>query len=790
MENVKINNDNNNEKTNNIILNSNRNNIDVIWFDEKINTIQNQRILSKIKPLVNSCLTFENLEDGFNNYYTNIFSPIFTIVSGKFWGRYLYNLNKNINKIINIPYVVIFTSKRFKNILLQNQSDDEHILSYDTINKINDPFYNPGGVICTFGELKDKIKAFKLGKKYVIKKRETEKRNFEGVLTFEYLPNEDDLLAPALYKEIITNEPIKENEIQNLVDYFFSFDNKNLNNLYLNLKYFKNIPQEIFSKYSARAYTYETEFYKSINNDLMKSKINDNYKAYIKILYNGIEINSFSSFTGKYLYRGAMINKAEIIKIMDYKDKGKLNNIVAFSKAFLSFSETESEAKKFLKKANYKFLRILFVLENFNTNNQESNADIHYFSAFENEKEILFFPGSSFIIKDINYLDNENVKLILNYNGKFKEKYNIIYENKGRLNELLRRNILTKFIAGKEMEFIKNGEYLIIKTISDKSIGFIKRVMKAKDLKNNQLVFIKEIWDESCASYDEKYYAQLTYLLNKLKKSKYSCALKDTFTINNAYYMVVDIYDDNLYSYLSKIGPKGIPPNLIKKIMIQLKDCFFNLVGELGERSINPMNISIKYNNAQKNNFDVFLSENGIYEFDNEFSSYFYYHPSIINIKIHFPRTFTYSESDIKMQHELFNIGITLYQLYFNKLPFVTTKDMILYKKYVLDNHNLDDKDYDPLEYPLLKDLSDKKKTNPWYNDKNYIREAIILSISKKRDIWIDNLSKDDIFQKQDLYNDKLFYDLLCKLIQYNTKESIKNYKDLYNHPFFSQYQY
>ena len=134
----------------------------------------------------------------------------------------------------------------------------------------------------------------------------------------------------------------------------------------------------------------------------MKSKMNNYYKTYIKILYKGIEIKSFSSYTGKFLYRGSMINKEEVLKIIDYKKNGKLNNIVAFSKAFLSFSEIESEANKFLKKSDDKFLRILFILENYNTNGQESNANIQEFSAFINEKEILFFPGSSFIIKGYN----------------------------------------------------------------------------------------------------------------------------------------------------------------------------------------------------------------------------------------------------------------------------------------------------------------------------------------------------------------------------------------------------
>ncbi len=763
---------------------------EIIWFDENINSSYNINIMKELKSLTNSLLTYDNLEAGFTKYYSNTFAPIFTIISGKLWGRYLQYFKKNINKIINIPYVVIFTSERFEKILIRNKPDEEHILSYDSINEINDSFYNSGGVVSTLKELMNKIMSFKLGQKYKIKKRTLEKKNFEGVLTFEYLQNEDDLLAPALYKEIITNEPIKEEEIKRLIDYFLSYDNKDLNDLYFNLKYFKNIPLEIFSKYSARTYTYETEFYKTINNDLMKSKMNDYYKTYIKILYNGIEIKSFSSFTGQFLYRGSMINKNEVLKIMDYKKKGKLNNIVAFSKAFLSFSEIESEAMNFLKKSDNKFLRVLFILENYNIDNQESNADIQNFSAFTKEKEILFFPGSSFIIKDIIYNnnDNDNVKIILNYNGKFKEKYNVFYGNKEKINDLLKRNIITKNIAGKELEFLDNGKYLIIETISNENKGFIKRIMKAKDLKNNEMVYIKEIFDEDYASYDEKYYNQLTYLLKKLKESKNSCTLRELFTLhNNSYYMVVDIYDDNLHNYLKKIKPYGLPPNLIKKIMLQLKDCFINLIGEFGKRSINPENILIKYTNAKKDNFDVFLSENWIYEFDNNFFSYLYYHPSKIQKKLSYVRVFASIKPEEKMQHELFNIGITLYILYSNSLPFYKEKDFILYKKYVLEDNPIKDDDFDHSEYPHLIELLKKKI---YVENKNDRKRAIILTLSERRDKWIDNLTKDNIVKKDDFYNDKLFYDLLYRLIKYNTKESITNYNDFYNHPFFSQYQY
>ena len=75
-------------------------NIDIIWFDENITNSENKKYINDLKLIVNSCLSYNDLEEGFKNYYSNIFTPIFTIVSGKLWGRYLQLLKKNINKII------------------------------------------------------------------------------------------------------------------------------------------------------------------------------------------------------------------------------------------------------------------------------------------------------------------------------------------------------------------------------------------------------------------------------------------------------------------------------------------------------------------------------------------------------------------------------------------------------------------------------------------------------------------------------------------------------------------
>ena len=44
-----------------------------------------------------------------------------------------------------------------------------------------------------------------------------DKINYEGIFIFEYLKNEEDLLAPSLYKDIITNEEINEKECENFL---------------------------------------------------------------------------------------------------------------------------------------------------------------------------------------------------------------------------------------------------------------------------------------------------------------------------------------------------------------------------------------------------------------------------------------------------------------------------------------------------------------------------------------------------------------------------------------------
>ena len=122
---------------------------------------------------------------------------------------------------------------------------------------------------------------------------------------------------------------------------------------------------------------------------------------------------------------------------------------------------------------------------------------------------------------------------------------------------------------------------------------------------------------------------------------------------------------------------------------------------------------------------------------------------------------------------------------------------------------------YDPLEYLLLEELKQTfikrqeqalKKENERDIRGRFSRnpavamaikkeekiEAFILTIIKRRDFWLENLSREpyENYGNKNIIYDKLLYDLIYKLINYKSEENIVNFNDYFNHPFFDQYNY
>ena len=697
-------------------------NIKVIWFDDLINDDYNQECFKQLKSIFNNTKGYQSLDKGFEYFYNaykkneneNEFEIIFVIISGKLFGRYIEKLKANINKIINIPYTFIFTSLNFKKILLNKLPDKEHILSYQTMISVNDGFYNPGGVFDDFDELLYEMKLItkKLDENIKIeRRREKINNNYEGVLTFEYLEKEEDLLAPALYKDIITNEKITEENCKKFHNYILSFNEGGLNYLIKNLSLFKYIPFEIMSKYWARCYTIESDFYKDLNNKLMKSELKDYFKAYINMLYTGVKINSLNSSSGQLLYRGSLINKIEIDKIKKYKNLENFSNVVVFSKAFLSFSEIKEEAEKYCIGADNTKVECLFTLENNSINSHGSNADIEKFSSYPAEKEVLFFPGSSFIIKNIKDIANNKIEILLNYNEKFKEEYNLVYQDEEKLNNLINKNEMTKKIVGKKLCFLKNGKYLKEEIIYDEKFC---KIYKGKDLETDEIVSIKQMNKESLNI--NKYNEEVNIIKKISEKIKYSCKFKDYFETENYIYTILTYYDDNLENYCIN-NKNRLFPNLIKQIFKQLNLVFRELLNNhLAHRNIMPSNILIKYSNEKKTNFDSVLTDYGIckeYGEDNLlygsiYGNLDYAAPEILN------------GNEYKNNCDLFSIGVTIYYLYFGKLPFN--------RKSITDKINVnitidEDKQLEDLIIKLLKENPDERITWEEYFEHPFFKQ-------------------------------------------------------------------
>ena len=274
------------------------------------------------------------------------------------------------------------------------------------LDTINNPFYNYGGINVDFDLVKDflntiifmnEIKISNINETYENNKEIENLNNKEKLgiyknkdniqLTFEYIDCLEKLELPVLYQSIINVNKI--DKIENYNEYLYSkYSNQNnLLNLLYDIKTISNIPIELLCKYYIRLYTMESNFYKYINTDLRN--------------------------------RGSFISEGEINIIKDYlkNKKSNLPGAIVFSKSFLSFTKDINIAKSFLTNVLY-----ILIKDNDIDYSLSTHCDVENISYSKNEKEVLFFPFSSFEIKEIKETNKDNkiifqIKLI--YLGKY-----------------------------------------------------------------------------------------------------------------------------------------------------------------------------------------------------------------------------------------------------------------------------------------------------------------------------------------------------------------------------------
>ena len=427
----------------------------------------------------NKIKCFKNIEEGINSLKSIKFEETFIIVSGSFYLAFIEYLKENLKDIYIIPKIIVFTSEEKKKALLLDKGNNEIF---------NNPFYNMGGFQIKFEDIKDfllnKLKNIKFQKENIENNKDIIikilfEKEAKNNLIFEYIDTKEKLVLPLLYKILLENLSLndKDNFSCDLYDKYNKFISiKNL----LESIIIKGIPNELLSKYYLRIYTDEqSKFYYNINKDLRENK-KENYLPYIKVLYEGLNTIALPLSSNYTLYRGGKLSNDEITTIKTFLKK-KIDNLpglITFSKTFLSFSKDVNVAKEFLEKKTFDNLsKVFFILEKDNNIDYSlsTHADIENISFYPDEKEVLFFPFSSFEVKDIKEEINSNeMKYIINlkYLGKYLKEFQ---KNKKKIpNSIFKEEIIKSGLIEKKEVENKNAKQLYNSYIEYKNKLYIK----------------------------------------------------------------------------------------------------------------------------------------------------------------------------------------------------------------------------------------------------------------------------------------------------------------------------
>ena len=394
----------------------------VIWIDPNVDNNENKDYQKDIQKMKCKLKCFKKVEEAIIYLKTIKFEEVKIIISGKSYIKFIQSILQNILVMYIVPKIIIFTSDKEKFI----KNNDK----YKSI--IKDPFYNYGGIKIIFEDIQNFIKNKKIKEINSTNLIKTKKSNDEIQFTFDYIDSLEKLALPLFYKTLI--DTISKENMEKYTDSLFnqySEKNNDIKKLLSCIISIPNIPIELLSRFYARLYTIESSFYRNMNEDLGLNKI-DNYLPFIKTLYEGVKLHALNLASSNILYRGAKIDNSELKILKEYLHK-KIPNLpgaIGFCKSFLSFSKDKKCAEIFLRYENKdknKLSKVLYILENDDSldYNLSTHGDMEKISVLEKEKEVLFFPFSSFEIKNIkdSLFEGEKIyEIRLLYLGQYLKK--------------------------------------------------------------------------------------------------------------------------------------------------------------------------------------------------------------------------------------------------------------------------------------------------------------------------------------------------------------------------------
>jgi len=588
---------------------------DILWFDEDVDSIENKdflKIFTKEFPNF-KISTIKKDEVLFNFITKNLdYKAYIIIMNGRKFQIFIeYLLN---NKIKSIPISAIFTKD--KKSLKENYN-----INYKKY--LEDQFYNPLGISANHFDLIKSIKNFLNQLKNEINKIKfgftNEPKDYIDCYSFEYLDNEYKLIFPVLYNKIMKNMKIDNEEIKNVNKCILEKYGEviEIKEKIIPLINVNNIPENILAKFWANIYTLPSNFFRNLNHCLMKKENSDNEKqkeneeyinSYVQVLYSGLKEFEFKD-NKIMLYRGATISKEEFKTLNEFYENRKINkkefepSYLMYSRSFLSFSKKEDNAKIFIEpKENT--VSLLFRLNNNLDNEILSNADLEEISDIAEEKEVLFFPFSSFIITDISKRNETTYYIDLEYLGIYKHNIDKIIEevnNEPDNPELINKIIRTSFAK----DCIQSQ---IISSKNDNNSN-------EENISKSQEIIIKNIFKNIV---DNKSKGQESIIRNILKYN--NCFINNEI---NATYIKKEEKINLLHNY-----------DLTEDLIYEVKASYIE-----AKKDINSENVEI-FVNGKKINFDFYYTGNEIGEIKVKFifkklltnTSYLFYNCSSLKL--------------------------------------------------------------------------------------------------------------------------------------------------------------
>jgi len=393
-------------------------NLLVVWIDGKVHNNENkqyQKEINNTNYVKLSC--FPDVKEGIDYLITIRFCKTIIIVSGRKYPEFIKMFKNNINNLKIVPMTIIFT--RNAPTFIDKYKNNPELM-------INHEFYNKGGVVDLFGPVYNFIqKEANLNIKYNKPKPINDER-----LIFEYIKEKNQLILPLYFSQYLKSP--EDTDIQDFNNYMlteYKYDNA-LKFIFTETAKTNKIPREIVSKFWARAYTFESNFYTKMNEDLQKTNFKT-YLPFIQMMYEGIKIHSFEPEVSLPLYRGTRISKNEIIKIKNYLENkiDGLPGAIVYSRSFLSFSMDKKIALQFLNKKklnknkNEKIVLMNTIVDKNKNSLYTGNLKIKEVSYYPNEQEVLFFPFTCFQILNIKETYDEEYTIELNYLGEYKKLF-------------------------------------------------------------------------------------------------------------------------------------------------------------------------------------------------------------------------------------------------------------------------------------------------------------------------------------------------------------------------------